>query len=1360
MMNVWMEITHDLYNSIRYCKNETAKASESIDRAVSLWLGEDQTDGSFSTGYLLYHVTQQAAQRLGQIEAEAKVNTHLLKLFTDAKNLSSKCASNLETFKEFRSTIADILVKMTIPLLQNLLYYIDLSDENKIELYALAVIPQAIACGEANFAFLLDTLVTEGNFDPNAINMDFFESMKIFQQCLRITCDDLMEGMNPSDTLRILILNQCYDPGNTETTKLAGYLPRTDISEVRFFNCVVISVRTFLSDSLLKMARIDLDILQIGIFMETEAYEAAKDYYMTGFNSKSTSLHEIATNTSRMALVNQFDLYSSFFNSTTYADDIVMQALEGRAPFTDISIGQRADALVRTLQTMVSYMAILGQLYLAAASCRKETTETDPKSVEFWEAGVALFIGSIEGHSRGGDFFGDGTLLYSLAKELCGFFETCEGSGDAAINEFLIDAFDDGRNLLLNNDCDGVDAILREEILGSLPVPLIQGTLYESYINYNFFNKTDQERAAGYIFAQSVLPLMKNTTSITTIKNKMALTIAVDPDKDVVKAVLDAFAFSMSEMNVDCQDISTLVNSSVCSIGERSDDGVEAWDTIEAPVDQPEPETPTTLGDGLYKTTTFVKDRANIALDVVAIRRDLDSKLYTEAQLTYKDGSNSDIYNRDGVKIGLRSFSKFSTQDTLKMSAEPYFNIYTYALEDNLGQYHGMDVRVYADTIINDIFQSPSEDVKNIATEAILVLNLWMTLVHELEETLRNCRENKIADTDGIHSIDEAVAYWIGDGQTSGDGEKGHLLYALTERMGEFFGVDENGQSRTNTNILRLFNQARLELSFPSVCSENPKTYPRLRQIFKRIISQMTIPLIQSLIHNLQENDRYRVKLYAQAFCPLVAACNPTLFTFLQDKLINLSYNVIEVEAIVDKIRESYNCLGVTCSDVGEHQSAVGKVCIDTPMLNSLAGYKPSHDVRSYAFLDLDILECSILLSHEAYAACEDIYLYGKHAVVYEGNEIESLSLSQLATTSDRTIVPRYEQFVQYFDSDTKYANTLILRALNTTDFPGASSAQRKEIVVKSMQYLVFFMSILQKMYEALQECNSDNALTQMTSSESWDRAAALLIGSMEGTEDGGTLDGQSFYALSKSTCLQFGTCEKSGSSEVNQRIISLLYTGRGEVQAGSCTALRRTVDEIEPLLLVPIIQSTLRFAIDNEKIPAGSQDGALAGGYISSIGILPVVDSVNRESALTIEKNFVFPLNGKPVPDGSRSVFNAFAPVYALMGVDCEMVGDINGMDTCKGATRLRSSGSGQKSGLIAGTVVFVVALLASGTFVYRKRPFRRSKSCDDPSFIRNNNGELNHNDDLLSDKLNDADVITSDELYDKEVAEQAPIV
>ena len=1080
------------------------------------------------------------------------------------------------------------------------------------------------------------------------------------------------------------------------------------------------------------------------------------DYYVNGYNSKGSSLRKLATSPSRNIVKNQYQRFSTVFGSEVYADAIVVDVLTQKPPFTTASRGQLAWGAVRALQAIVMYMAILEKIYLAVGTCYAANTGNNT-GVDLWETGVALYIGSIEGHSRGGDFYNDGTFLYSAAKELCTFFGTCEGSNDASINEFLIDAFSDGRDLLVDRDCAGAAAILEQEIIGSLPVPLVQGTLFYAYANDILYNGTDSaDLASGYMFALSVLPLMTNSTSAATVEKFMKFNPTANPPQDFVDDVYDAFVYAIDGMNVDCLDISTLDNTTVCSLYGND------TSTQSSPV-QPSPNTPTDLADGLYKTTTYVQDRANIALDLVAIKNALATPSGGNlAQDIYKVGENSIIYDKDGMKIGLRSFASFSTESTRDMVAEPYFNIFSYALQDASGNYEGKNVRVYADTIINELFLSTDENVRKTAPEGILVLNLWMALVHELEETLTNCKNKVIADTDGIHSIDEAVAYWIGDGQISGDGQQGHLLYALSERIGEEFGFDENSQTRTNTNILRLFNQARLELSFPSACSANPATYPRLRQIVNRIIAQMVIPLVQSLIHNLRQNDRIRVKLYAQAFSPLVAACNPTLYVLLRDKLINLTYNAVEVEMIIENIRSSFDCLGIACDDVGKHTSEKENVCVDTPELNSLAGYRPSNDVRSYALIDLDILECSILLSQNASSACQDIYLYGKHAVVNGVDGAKTLSLSQLATTSDRTIVPQYDTFVQYFGSDSKYAETVITRAMSAIDFPGASVSQLRAIVVDSMKYLVLYMAILHEMYAALADCNSNDALKTMDSSEAWDRAAALLIGSMEGTADGGTVDGQSLYALAKTRCSQFGTCGNSGQPDIIERLILLLYTGRAEVQARSCSALLRAIDEIEPLLLVPLMQSTLHFAVQNEKEPAGSQDAALAEGYISSLSILPLVDDANRVSATTIETNLAFQLKSKPMPDGSGAIFNALAAAYAFMGVDCLNVGAANGINACSGATRLKSTRRGSKAGLAIGIVFGMTALSAAGIFIYLKRPFgnRSTKSGDDPLFVANKAGELNHNDDLLTGDLNDANVVMSDEAYDREISEKAPIV
>ena len=285
------------------------------------------------------------------------------------------------------------------------------------------------------------------------------------------------------------------------------------------------------------------------------------------------------------------------------------------------------------------------------------------------------------------------------------------------------------------------------------------------------------------------------------------------------------------------------------------------------------------------------------------------------------------------------------------MADEHLFNIYRYALQDDQGLFLGQDAALYADTIVNEAFDNENPSSQTIAAEAIVIFNVWMYLVHELYQTLGQCKNKAIADTDGIHSIDEAVAYWIGDGQVTGDSEQGHLLYALAEQMGEKFGLDENGQSRTNTNILRLFNQAKLELSLPTSCSDNPDTLPRLSQIVNRIVSWMTVPLVQGLISNLRENDKDRVKMYARAVLPMVAGCSESTYAFLSEKLYAEEYKVVEVEDIIGSLQTTYECLGFTCDDVGVHELETTQACSDPPVLSPLAGYVPQSDVRSVSIL-------------------------------------------------------------------------------------------------------------------------------------------------------------------------------------------------------------------------------------------------------------------------------------------------------------------------------------------------------------------------------------------------------------------------
>ena len=187
----------------------------------------------------------------------------------------------------------------------------------------------------------------------------------------------------------------------------------------------------------------------------------------------------------------------------------------------------------------------------------------------------------------------------------------------------------------------------------------------------------------------------------------------------------------------------------------------------------------------------------------------------------------------------------------------------------------------------------------------------------------------------------------------------------------------------------------------------------------------------------------------------------------------------------------------MTCIDVGQHVDETDYVCVDTPHIHPLAGYRPGTDVRQIALLDLDILEASVLMETNAYSAVTDLY-YGKHATSEGLNGEETMSLYQMAVTSERTLVSSYDSFVRYFQDDNRYADTIIRRALNLTQDRAASNAQRTEIVVKTMQFMIVYMGVIKSMYSAVRGCESTDPIQVIESSSSWDTAAALMIGSIQ----------------------------------------------------------------------------------------------------------------------------------------------------------------------------------------------------------------------------------------------------------------------
>jgi hypothetical protein len=929
VMNVWMVITHKLQSAVNLCKEGQA-ADRIIDSAVALWIGKEQAEGKFDNGWMMYSVGQSASKFFGMEEGEAPINTQLMMQFNEAQALAKTCGGNSE-YIDLRVKVFELIRSLTKPLVMSLLFHMVHNNSNMVELYSVSVIPQCAGCNPRAHQALQDALY-QGYDHTTDLTDDLMDHFGTFFRCMRITCDDLRVQGDASQALKDLVARICDRLSYPGLRPIVGYIPTSDVTEY---------------------SRFDVDILQVEIFMDTQAYKAAHDYYELGSNvwatnlgTKFISLKALATDGGR-DVAPQYEIFREYFDSLDYADELIMDVINKIGDYNSASRGQRSSAVTTALINMVVYMAVLEKMYSAVRKCESDDLQG---AAADWDKSVALLVGSMEGTIAGGLAGGDGYMMYAEANEQCLFFDTCEPSGEAKSNEELMSVVSSLKDSLTNSLCDNVKNRLSDDIFPSLTIPLVQGVLRFASSNQGISPAGDyDETGSANMMAYSVAPLVDSVNETSALLLDTSFDFGPAQVQKGTASVYAAFSYALRGMGINCEDIGLpVVNPSLTVCRDPTATG-GSGDTPVAPP----PDTPTKLGDNLYVTTTYVEDRAKIALDLKDMSEALNEGSTKLAQLIYTTGKNSEIFDDDGKFSALRNLRDFSTISTLEMVVEPTFNIFQYALQGPDRSFMGRDARLYADTLVNEAFTLTSPTSKNIPAEAALVLNLWMEVAHKIHNMLYLCKNKMIKGTDGVHTIDIVAAYWIGDSQVAGDGNSGHLLYALAERMGELFNMDVGGQSRTNTNIIRLLNQAKNEIMLPNTCSENPAAFGRLSQISNKIMSQMAIPLIQGLIHNLRANDRDRVKMYAHAYVPLVAGCDPSSFTYLHDKLINLSYNVIEVDEIVDNIRKTYSCLNLQCDDVGVHGSELtegAKACDDPDVFSSLAGYRPSTDVRKVCF--------------------------------------------------------------------------------------------------------------------------------------------------------------------------------------------------------------------------------------------------------------------------------------------------------------------------------------------------------------------------------------------------------------------------
>lgn len=292
--------------------------------------------------------------------------------------------------------------------------------------------------------------------------------------------------------------------------------------------------------------------------------------------------------------------------------------------------------------------------------------------------------------------------------------------------------------------------------------------------------------------------------------------------------------------------------------------------------------------------------------------------------------------------------------------------------------------------------------------------------------------------------------------------------------------------------------------------------------------------------------------------------------------------------------------------------------------------------------------------------------MYGRNSPRQRMSDNEPFSYYSIhefaVATSRKNAEPYYSAFVSYHN-DPSYADTLIRQTLEGTGKWGnnKSTEERSVVVAEGSAFVVLYLHLIAQVNGAINNCKDIDEDGEYKLTHPWDEVAALLIGSLEGMEEGGSVDvqdGQLVWGLSTRRSFEFQTLNRDGYANVNSQLEDLLFAGRGELDALSCTMLERTAEQVKRLSIVPLMQSVLRFAVLNEKLPADSFSPDLARGEVFAMAIIPIVQIYDPASAAVLEDNMLVRSGVKPVEGGAQEVANAIGSAALAMGLSPRELG------------------------------------------------------------------------------------------------------
>lgn len=266
------------------------------------------------------------------------------------------------------------------------------------------------------------------------------------------------------------------------------------------------------------------------------------------------------------------------------------------------------------------------------------------------------------------------------------------------------------------------------------------------------------------------------------------------------------------------------------------------------------------------------------------------------------------------------------------------------------------------------------------------------------------------------------------------------------------------------------------------------------------------------------------------------------------------------------------------------------------------------------------------------------------------------------------------QDFIDYHKSEN-YADSQIIVAFEDNNMPAKN---RIASILSWIQYSVILEYMMAVLGISHQECGLVGIDMDARSSQDsikspvffWDAFAAFYIGSLEGVRVGGSddpIDGVMLWNLANKRAVTFNTINDEFYAVINDEMVDLLYAGQSELDRNNCVNIEKSANQAMHLMLLPIIQNNIWYAIQNQDLPANSTSSDLIVGKVLALSVLPIVAKYEPDAAAVIERNMVQIEGTKPVLDGAEAVAGAFYQVLDNIGWGCKYLGEAEGVGACQ---------------------------------------------------------------------------------------------